>query len=228
MSANVIGEIPGTDLRDEVVMLGGCLDSWHTGTGATDNAAGAAVALEVMRLFQTLRLKPRRTVRIGLWSAEEQGALGSQAYVAAHFGKRTNDGKLDLKPEHEKFSAYFNLDYGGGRIRGIFLQGNESVRPIFHAWLAPFKEMGAETITSAGIFATDHNSFDAVGLPGFQFLRDFMETNPRTAHTNMDVYDHLLADDLKQTAIIAAAFVYQAAMRDKKLPRMQSTKSIAH
>jgi hypothetical protein len=228
MSANVIGEIPGTDLRDEVVMLGGCLDSWHTGTGATDNAAGAAVALEVMRLFQTLRLKPRRTVRIGLWSAEEQGALGSQAYVAAHFGKRTNDGKLDLKPEHEKFSAYFNLDYGGGRIRGIFLQGNESVRPIFHAWLAPFKEMGAETITSAGIFATDHNSFDAVGLPGFQFLRDFMETNPRTAHTNMDVYDHLLADDLKQTAIIAAAFVYQAAMRDEKLPRMQSTKSIAH
>jgi carboxypeptidase Q len=225
MSANVIAEIPGADLKDEVVMLGGCLDSWHTGTGASDNAAGAAVAIEVMRLFQTLRLKPRRTVRIGLWSAEEQGAFGSRAYVAAHFAKQTDDGKLELKPEHEKFSAYFNLDYGSGRIRGIFLQGNESVRPIFHAWLAPFKEMGAETITSAGIFATDHNSFDAVGLPGFQFIRDFMETNPRTAHTNMDVYDHLLADDLKQSAIIAASFVYQAAMRDEKLPRIHGTKS---
>lgn len=226
MSHNVIGEISGDDLKDEVVMVGGCLDSWHAGTGATDNAAGAAVALEVMRLFKALDLKPRRTVRIGLWSAEEQGALGSRAYVAAHFGRRVADAhgassntRLELKPEHEKFSAYFNLDYGTGKIRGVYLQGNEAVRPIFRAWLAPFKEMGAETLTIAGIGATDHNSFDEVGLPGFQFIRDFMESDTRTGHTNMDVYDHVLAEDLKQSAVIAAAFIYQAAMRDEKLPR---------
>jgi carboxypeptidase Q len=216
MSHNIIGEIPGTDLKDEVVMVGGCLDSWHTGTGATDNAAGAAVALEVMRLIKTLNLHPRRTIRIGLWSAEEQGAMGSEAYVAAHFGKRGA-----LKPEAEKFSAYFNLDYGTGKIRGVYLQNNEAVRPIFAAWLAPFKDMGASTLTTNGIYATDHNSFDQIGLPGFQFLRDFMENNPRTAHTNMDVYDHVLEEDLKQSAAVAAAFIYQAAMRDEKLPRKQ-------
>jgi carboxypeptidase Q len=220
MGYNVIAEIPGTDLKDEVVMIGGCLDSWHAGTGATDNAAGAAVAMEVLRLFKALNLKPRRTVRIGLWSAEEQGAFGSQAYVANHFGSRQGEANNpQLKPEYEKFSAYFNLDYGTGRIRGVYLQGNEAVRPIFRAWLAPFKEMGADTLTNAGIFSTDHNSFDDVGLPGFQFIRDFMENNPRTAHTNMDVYDHVLEDDLKQTAAIAATFIYQAAMRDEKLPR---------
>jgi hypothetical protein len=220
MGYNVIAEIPGTDLKDEVVMIGGCLDSWHTGTGATDNAAGAAVAMEVLRLFKALDLKPRRTVRIGLWSAEEQGAYGSQAYVAKHFSVRQGEGNnAQLKAEYEKFSAYFNLDYGTGRIRGVYLQGNEAVRPIFRAWLAPFKEMGADTLTSAGIFSTDHNSFDDAGLPGFQFIRDFMENNPRTAHTNMDLYDHVLEDDLKQTAIIAASFIYQAAMRDEKLPR---------
>ena len=226
MSYNVVGEIAGSDLKDEVVMLGGCLDSWHTGTGATDNAAGAAVALEVMRLIKALDLKPRRTVRIGLWSAEEQGALGSRAYVAAHFARRVAGAggaagrtRLALTPEHEKFSGYFNLDYGTGRIRGVYLQGNEAVRPVFSAWLAPFKDMGAGTLTIAGIGATDHNSFDDVGLPGFQFLRDFMETNPRTAHTNMDVYEHVLADDLKQSAVVAAAFIYQAAMRDERLPR---------
>lgn len=216
MSHNIIGEIPGADLKDEVVMIGGCLDSWHTGTGATDNAAGAAVALEVMRLIKTLNLKPRRTIRIGLWSAEEQGTYGSRAYVAAHFGSHGN-----FKPEYEKFSGYFNLDYGTGKVRGIYLQGNEAVKPIFAAWLNPFKEMGASTLTISGIGATDHNSFDAIGLPGFQFLRDFMETNPRTAHTNMDVYDHVLADDLKQSAAVAAAFIYQAAMRDEKLPRKE-------
>ena len=223
MGYNVIAEIPGSDLKEEVVMIGGCLDSWHTATGATDNAAGAAVALEVMRLFKTLNLKPRRTVRIGLWSAEEQGAFGSQAYVATHFAKRTGaPARFDFKPEHEKFSAYFNLDYGTGKIRGVYLQGNEAVRPIFSAWLAPFKEMGAETLTSTGIYATDHNSFDEVGLPGFQFIRDFMENNPRTAHTNMDVFEHVLQDDLKQSAVIAASFVYQAAMRDKQLPRKRN------
>jgi carboxypeptidase Q len=225
MGYNVVAEIPGTDLKDEVVMIGGCLDSWHAGTGATDNAAGAAVAMEVLRLFKALNLKPRRTVRIGLWSAEEQGAFGSQAYVANHFATRADAAStLQLKPEYEKFSAYFNLDYGTGRIRGVYLQGNEAVRPIFHAWLAPFKEMGADTLTSAGIFATDHNSFDDVGLPGFQFIRDFMENNPRTAHTNMDVYDHVLEDDLKQSAVIASSFIYQAAMRDEKLPRKRSAR----
>jgi carboxypeptidase Q len=224
MGYNVIAEIPGTDLKDEVVMFGGCLDSWHTGTGATDNAAGAAVALEIMRLFKSLNLKPRRTVRIGLWSAEEQGSFGSQAYVANHFARRAGDRSTPLvtKPEFEKFSGYFNLDYGTGRIRGVYLQGNEGVRPIFQAWLAPFNEMGAATLTSAGVFSTDHNSFDDVGLPGFQFIRDFMENNPCTAHTNMDVYDHVLEDDLKQSAAIAATFVYQAAMRDEKLPRKPS------
>ena len=224
MGYNVIAEIPGSDLKNEVVMVGGCLDSWHTATGATDNAAGAAVALEVMRLFKALNLRPRRTVRIGLWSAEEQGAYGSKAYVAKHFaepiaGANESLARLELKPEHENFSAYFNLDYGTGKIRGVYLQGNEAVRPIFSAWLAPFKDMGAETLTSSGIYATDHNSFDNVGLPGFQFLRDYMENNPRTAHTNMDVYEHVLSDDLKQSAVIATWFVYSAAMRDEKLPR---------
>ena len=221
MSYNVIAEIPGTDLKDEVVMVGGCLDSWHTGTGATDNAAGAAVVLEVVRLLKTLNLQPRRTVRIALWSAEEQGSLGSRAYVTAHFAKRASgpNSRLELKPEYEKFSGYFNLDYGTGKIRGVYLQGNEAVRSIFGAWLTPLKDMGAATLTIEGIGSTDHNSFDAIGLPGFQFIRDFMETNTRTAHTNMDVYDHVLEDDLKQSAIVAAWFIYQAAMRDEKLPR---------
>jgi carboxypeptidase Q len=221
MSYNVIAEIPGSDLKDEVVMVGGCLDSWHAGTGATDNAAGAAVVLEVVRLLKTLNLQPRRTIRIALWSAEEQGALGSKAYVAAHFGGRASgpSSQVGLKPEAEKFSGYFNLDYGTGRIRGVYLQGNEAVKPIFGDWLAPLKDLGAATLTIEGVGATDHNSFDAVGLPGFQFIRDYMETNTRTAHTNMDVYDHVLEEDLKQSAIVATWFVYQAAMRDEKLPR---------
>jgi len=225
MSANVIAEIPGTDLKDEVVMFGGCLDSWTAGTGATDNAAGAAVALEVIRLFKTLNLKPRRTIRIGLWSAEEQGSFGSRAYVAAHFAKPVTgqNDTLQFTPEYEKFSGYFNLDYGTGKIRGVYLQGNEGVRSIFGAWLGPFKDLGAATVTIEGIGATDHNSFDAVGLPGFQFIRDFMENNTRTAHTNMDVYEHVLEDDLKQSAIIATSFVYNAAMRDDKLPRKPLT-----
>jgi Zn-dependent M28 family amino/carboxypeptidase len=221
MSYNVIGEIPGTDLKDEIVMIGGCLDSWHGGTGATDNAAGASVALEVVRLLKLLKIKTRRTIRIGLWSAEEQGALGSRAYVAAHFARRVanaNDSS-GFTPEYEKFSGYFNLDYGTGKIRGVYLQGNETARSIFRAWLAPLKDLGADTLTIEGIGATDHNSFDNVGLPGFQFIRDFMESNTRTAHTNMDLYDHVFEEDLKQSAIVAAAFIYQTAMRDEKLPR---------
>jgi len=217
MSANVFAEIPGTDLKQEIVMLGGCLDSWHTGTGATDNAAGVAVAMEVMRIFKSLGIHPRRTVRIGLWSGEEQGRLGSSAYAAQHLGKFV-DGNLERTREYDNFDAYFNLDYGTGRIRGIYLQGNEAVRPIFHAWLAPFADLGASTAT-IGSVGGDHASFDEIGLPGFQFLRDFMEFSTRAAHTNMDVYDHILPDDLKQSVAVTTAFVYAAAMRDEKLPR---------
>ena len=227
MSYNVIAEIPGTDLRDEIVMVGGSIDSWHAGTGATDNAVGAASALEVMRIIQSLSLKPRRTVRIGLWSAEEQGTLGSRAYVAAHFGRKvdTPDGesgraRFEFKPEYEKFAGYFNFDYGTGRIRGIYLQGNEAVRPIFRGWLEPFKDLGASTLSISNIGATDHVSFDEIGLPGFEFIRDYMEgNNTRAPHTNMDTYDHVLEDDLKQSAAVAASFIYNLAMRDEKHPR---------
>jgi hypothetical protein len=217
MSANVIAEIRGTDLKDEIVMIGGCIDSWHAGTGATDNAAGVAVAMEVMRIIKSLGLAPRRTIRIGLWSAEEQGRLGSAAYAAEHFGRMTN-GKLEKKPDYDQFDVYFNLDYGTGRIRGIYLQGNEAVRPIFQAWLAPLSDLGASTLTIRNMGA-DHLSFDEIGLPGFQFLRDYMEFDTRPAHTNMDVYDHVLPEDLKQSAAVAAALVYDAAMRNQKLPR---------
>jgi carboxypeptidase Q len=223
MSDNVIGEIPGSDLAREVVMFGGPLDSWHTGTGATDNASGAAVALEAMRILQTLDLHPRRSIRIGLWSAEEQGRLGSQAYVATHFGRRVAgpDGHVRIEPgpEYDALAGYFNLDWGAGRIRGVYLQGNEAVRPIFRAWLAPFQDLGASTLTARGIGSSDHLSFDEVGLPGFQFIRDFWEGRPTPAHTNMDVYDRLSPEDLEQSASVAAAFAYQLAMRDEKLPR---------
>jgi hypothetical protein len=217
MSANVIAEIPGTDLKDEIVMIGGCMDSWHAGTGATDNAAGVAVAMEVMRIIKSLGLAPRRTIRIGLWSAEEQGRLGSPAYVAEHFGRMVN-GRLEKKRDYDKFDVYFNLDYGTGRIRGLYLQGNEAVRPIFQGWLAPLSDLGASTLTIRNMGA-DHLSFDEIGLPGFQFLRDYMEFNTRPAHTNMDVYDHVLPEDLKQSAAVAAVLVYDAAMRNQKLPR---------
>jgi carboxypeptidase Q len=226
MNYNVIADIPGTDLKDEVVMVGGCIDSWHAGTGATDNAVGAAAALEVMRILQSLALKPRRTIRIGLWSAEEQGTLGSRAYVAAHLGRRTNatdaqtaPARLEFKPEYEKFDAYFNFDYGTGRIRGIFLQGNEAARPILRSFLEPSKDLGASTLSISGIGVTDHRSFDEIGLPAFQWIRDYMEgNNTRAPHTNMDTYDHVLEDDLKQSAAVAAFIVYELAMRDEKLP----------
>jgi hypothetical protein len=231
MSYNVIAEIPGTDLKDEIVMVGGSIDSWHSATGATDNAAGAASALEVVRILrsmeQSLGWKPRRTIRIGLWSAEEQGTLGSHAYVAAHFGRKVDAAagqpggvRYEFKPEYEKFAGYFNFDYGTGRIRGVYLQGNEAVRPIFRAWLEPFKDLGASTLSLANIGATDHVSFDEIGLPGFEFIRDYMEgNNTRAPHTNMDTYDHVLADDLKQSAAVAASFIFNLAMREEKLPR---------
>src|SRR6185369_2151215 len=248
MSYNVVAEIPGTDLKDEVVMLGAHFDSWHTGTGATDNAAGSAVCMEAVRILQSLGLKPRRTIRIGLWSGEEEGLLGSRAYVAEHFGKRLGGDQrfgggpppagaqppaepqappqFELKPEHEKVAGYFNLDNGTGKIRGIYMQGNEEVRSIFRAWFAPFKEMvgtskdnAYATLSIANTGGTDHLSYDAVGLPGFQFIQDQIEYETRTHHSNMDVYDRIQEDDMKQASTIMAAFVYNTAMRDKKLPR---------
>jgi len=230
---NTIAEIPGSDLKDEVVMLGGHLDSWHGGTGATDNAAGCAVMMEAVRIIQTLGLKPRRTIRIALWAGEEQGLLGSRAYVRQHFGFR-GDGTapqfggggqsqaalpLTKLPEYEKFSSYFNIDNGTGKIRGVHMQGNEGVRPIFRNWLAPFKDMGATTLTVGNTGGTDHLAFDAIGLPGFQFIQDPVEYSTRTHHSNMDVFDRIQADDMKQMSIILAAFVYQAAMMDEKMPR---------
>lgn len=227
MSYNVIAEIPGTDLKDEVVMLGGSIDSWHAGTGATDNASGAATALEVIRILQTLGLKPRRTIRIGLWSAEEQGGFGSRAYVAAHLGRKiapqgdqAGHAQFEFNPEYEKFDAYFNFDYGTGRIRGIYLQGNATAQPLFRALFAPLADLGASTVSLAGVGATDHMSFDEIGLPGFQWIRDYMEgSNTRAAHTNMDTYDHVLPDDLKQSAAVAASVIYSLAMRDDRVPR---------
>ncbi len=238
MGYNTIAEIPGTDLKDEIVMLGGHMDSWHSGTGATDNGAGVSVAMEAVRIIQTLGLKPRRTIRIALWTGEEQGLLGSRAYVAQHFGKleggpggggggfggggggaNTTPAKLTTLAEYEKFSGYFNLDNGTGKIRGIYLQGNKGVRELFSQWLMPFRDMGASTITISNTGGTDHQSFDGIGLPGFQFIQDEIEYDTRTHHSNQDVFDRIQADDMKQAATIMAAFVYQTAMRDEKLPR---------
>lgn len=219
---NVISEIPGTDLKDEIVMLGGHYDSWHSSTGATDNATGCAVMMEAVRIIQTLGLKPRRTIRIALWSGEEQGLLGSRAYVANHFAKRPpqgSSGPIETKPGYEKFSVYFNLDNGTGKIRGVYLQGNEAARPIFRSWLAPFRDMGASTLTLSNTGGTDHLAFDAVGLPGFQFIQDDVEYDTRTHHSNMDNFDRVQEEDMKQASVILATFVYHAAMRDQKFPR---------
>lgn len=215
---NVIAEIPGTDptLKEEVVMLGAHLDSWQTGTGATDNAAGSAVMIEAVRILQTLGLKPKRTIRIALWSGEEQGLLGSRGYVKKTFGGRAEGERL---PAYDKFSGYFNIDNGTGKIRGIYLQGNEACRSIFTQWLEPFKDLGATTVTISNTGGTDHQAFDGIGLPGFQFIQDEIEYDTRTHHSNMDVYDHLIEDDLKQIATIVAAFVYNTAQREQKLPR---------
>jgi len=223
MGYNTVAEIPGTDLKDEIVMLGAHMDSWHSGTGATDNGAGCAVAMEAVRILRTLNLHPRRTIRIALWSGEEEGLMGSHAYVTQHFGARGANGELETKPEYEKFSSYFNLDNGTGKIRGVYCQGNEGVKPIFAEWLAPFKDMGATTVTIANTGGTDHQSFDAIGLPGFQFIQDTIEYDTRTHHSNEDVFDRAQADDLKQASVIMADFVYNAAMRDEKLPRKPAT-----
>ncbi len=235
MQYDTIAEIPGTDKKDEVVMLGAHLDSWHAGTGATDNGAGTIVMMEAVRILKALDIKPRRTIRIGLWSGEEQGLLGSQSYVEHHFGSRPrlNDpamkdmptvlrreaGEVTVKPEQAKVSAYFNVDNGTGKIRGVHLQENEAVAPIFEAWMKPFRDLGMNTLTMRNTGGTDHLSFDAVGIPGFQFIQDPIEYETRTHHSNMDVYDRLQPDDLKQISVIVAGFVYDAAMREQMLPR---------
>ncbi len=216
-SYNVIAEIPGSDLKDEVVMIGGHLDSWHGGTGATDDGTGSTAVMEAMRILKTIGAQPRRTIRAALWGGEEQGLLGSRGYVNRHFGVKDT-----LKPEAGKFAAYFNNDNGTGKVRGIYLQGNEQLRPIFRAWLAPFKDLGATTVTPMNTGGTDHQSFDGVGLPGFQFIQDPIEYGTRTWHSTMDVWDRALEDDMKQAAILMAAFAYNAAMRDEKLPRKPS------
>jgi hypothetical protein len=215
-SFNVIAEIPGNAKRDEVVMVGAHFDSWHTGTGATDNAAGAAVAMEVMRILKTLDLKMDRTVRLALWGGEEEGLLGSRAYVKEHFA---DPAVMKPTAEHERFSGYFNLDNGSGKIRGINLQDNDAMRPIFEKWLEPFKDLGAGTIALRNTGGTDHLSFDAVGLPGLQFIQDPLDYFTRTHHSNMDVYDRIQPADLEQAAAIIASMVYDAATRPEKLPR---------
>lgn len=220
MSFNVIGEIPGTDpaLKDEIVMLGGHFDSWHAGTGATDNAAGSAVMLEALRIFQALGLKPRRTIRIGLWTGEEQGLFGSREYVKAHFGTKIGD-TVTTKAEYDRFSGYFNVDNGTGKIRGVYLQGNAGVKNIFDSWLQPFWANGAQTITYANTGGTDHQAFDGIGLPGWQFIQDPIDYGTRTHHSNQDVYERIQADDMKHNAAVVASFVWMTAQRDAKLPR---------
>lgn len=220
MGYNTVAEIPGSDpnLKDEVVMLGGHLDSWQSATGATDNGAGCAAMMEAARIIIASGLKPRRTIRVALWSGEEQGIFGSSAYVKQHFGEMKN-GQLTKGPEYDKLSAYYNLDNGTGRIRGVYLQGNAAVRPFFEAWLAPFADLDAKTLTISDTGGTDHLSFDAVGLPGFQFIQDEVEYDTRTHHSNQDNFDRIQANDMKQAATIIAAFAYQTAMMDGKLPR---------
>jgi hypothetical protein len=234
MQANTIAELPGGDKKDEVVMLGAHLDSWHGGTGATDNGAGSVVVMEAMRILKAINAKPRRTIRAALWTGEEQGIYGSKAYVEQHFASRPpqtaeeqdlpfyrqrEKWPLTLKPEHAKLAAYFNLDNGSGRIRGIYSEDNAGVVPIFEAWLAPFKDLGATTVTMNRTGGTDHLSFDRVGLPGFQFIQDALDYETRTHHSNMDLYERLDKDDLMQASVIMAAFAWQAANRDAMLPR---------
>ncbi|HMS40234.1 MAG TPA: M20/M25/M40 family metallo-hydrolase, partial [Pyrinomonadaceae bacterium] len=227
MGYNTVAEIPGTDptLKEELVMLGGHLDSWHSSTGATDNAAGCAVSMEAARILIASGLKPRRTIRVALWSGEEQGLNGSREYVKQVFGEmkppvtQGQPGEIVKTANYDKLSAYYNLDNGTGKIRGVYLQGNSAVAPIFRKWLMPFADMGASTLTLANTGGTDHLSFDRIGLPGFQFIQDEIEYDARTHHSNQDNYDRLQVDDMKQASVIMAAFVYQTAMMDGKIPR---------
>jgi len=240
---DTIAEIPGTDKKDEVVMLGAHLDSWHSGTGATDNGAGSIVMMEAVRILKAVGVKPRRTIRIGLWSGEEQGLLGSQWYVAHHFGTRPESkdperkgdptvtrrdaGPMTIKEaEQSKVSVYFNVDNGSGKIRGVYMQENAGVQPIFEAWMKPFHDLGMDSLSMRNTGGTDHLSFDAAGIPGFQFIQDPLEYETRTHHSNMDVYDRLQPEDLKQMAVIVASFVYMAAQRDQMFPRKPLEKEL--
>jgi hypothetical protein len=234
---DTVAEIPGTDptLKDQVVMLGGHLDSWIAGTGATDNGAGTIVAMEAVRILKAVGVKPRRTIRIALWTGEEQGIFGSKGYCRDHFGSaklstapdqlqlpeymRRTAGPLEVKPEQKLISGYFNVDNGSGKIRGIYTQGNAAIAPIFEQWIAPLKDLGVTTVTERNTGGTDHLSFDAVGIPGFQFIQDPLDYETRTHHSNQDVYERLQPADLKQIATVEAIFVYNAAQRDQMLPR---------
>jgi len=238
---NIVGEIPGTDKADEVVLLGAHFDTWHAATGAADNGNGSAAMMEAMRILKATGVKLRRTVRIGLWGAEEQGLIGSYEYVSVHYvsrpvpssgppgggapGQRGGGGfgapqaALELKPEHAKFSVYFNIDNGTGALRGIYTQGNDAVVPIFREWIEPFRSLGMTTVTTRNTGGTDHQSFDRVGLPGFQFIQDPVEYSTITHHTNLDFYERLQPADNVQMATIVAGFAYLAANRDERLPR---------
>jgi len=213
---NLSAEIPGGSKKDQIVMVGAHFDSWHTGTGATDNAAGSAVMMEVVRILKALDLKMDRTVRIALWSGEEEGLLGSKAYVKEHFG---DPRTMKLTTAHGKLSGYFNLDNGSGKIRGVYLQGNDAMRPLFEQWLEPFRDLGVSTITIRNTGGTDHLSYDAVGLPGFQFIQDPLDYMTVTHHSSMDTYDHAVPGDLMQAAAVIASVVYDAATRPDMLPR---------
>jgi hypothetical protein len=219
--ANIVGEIPGGDKKDEVVMIGAHFDSWHTATGATDNGAGSAVMIEVMRILKALNLSMDRTVRIGLWSGEEQGLFGSRAYVKEHLA---DPATMHVTADHAKFDGYFNLDNGSGKIRGVYLQGNEAMRPVFETWLAPFRDLGVTTVTIRNTTGTDHLSFDAVGLPGFQFIQDPLDYGTITHHSSMDTYDHAIPEDLMQASAVIATVVYEAANRKEMLPRRELPK----
>ncbi|MGZ8832613.1 MAG: M20/M25/M40 family metallo-hydrolase [Thermoanaerobaculia bacterium] len=232
---NTVAEIPGTDKKGEVVMLGAHLDSWHAGTGATDNGAGVAATMEAVRILKAIGIAPKRTIRIALWSGEEQGLLGSRAFVAQHFGSRaepkdpkqrdlpysmrTEKTPLNLKPEHAKLSAYFNLDNGTGKVRGIYSQGNAAARPIFESWIDPLKDLGVTAVTMRNTSSTDHVPFDEAGLPGFQFIQDQADYETRTHHTNWDTYERLQKEDLMQAATVIATFVWEAANRPEMMPR---------
>jgi hypothetical protein len=221
---NVIGEIPGTDkvLKNEIVLVGAHIDSWHGGTGAADNASGCLVMMEALRILNTLGISPRRTIRIALWGGEEQGLHGSRGYVEKYL---VDPKTRAQKAEYKNFAGYFNMDNGSGKYRGIYLQENEMVRPVFEQWLKPFNDMGANTVTIRNTTGTDHLSFDAAGLPGFQFIQDDIEYD-RGYHTVMDTYERLVMQDLKHNSVITAAFIYNAAMRDEKLPGKPSLKSV--
>lgn len=220
---NVIAEIPGTDLADEVVMVGAHLDSWHSSTGATDNAVGSAVMMEAMRLIARLGKNPRRTIRIALWGGEEQGLLGSRSYVRRKLGQRRDQtypyDSISLTPAGEKFSVYFNMDYGAGKFRGMYLQGNENALPVFKEWMKPFERDGGGTISLRNATGTDHLSFDAIGLPAYQFIQDPLEYATRTHHANMDVYDKVVVEDLKYNAVMAAFLAWTAANSAERVPR---------